>query len=73
MIGKLKLKDKIIDFFNKPFFIKVSDILGQLTVILAILVFSPSLMVIGGILLMVRYYKYVSVLVHNKTPKKYYY
>ena len=52
---------------------KVDDLLGRLTIIIAILLLSPALMVIGGILLMVRYYKYVSALVHNRTPKKYYY
>ena len=68
-----KILNKSSKMFERFLNSKFMDVIGQLTVIFTILVFSPALMVIGGILLMVRYYKYVSALVHNKTPKKYYY
>ena len=57
----MTLKDRIIDK------------LGQLLVILALIILSPALFVIGGVLLPVRVYKNISASVYNKTPKKYYY
>ena len=51
---------------------KIIDIIGYILFILFFIIASPLLFLRGGIVGIVRYYKYVSDKVHNKKPNKYY-
>ena len=62
------MRDKL-----KNLWLKIEDRVGQIIVILAIVILSPALFVIGGCLLPVRVYWNISSTVNNKTPKKYFY